>query len=295
MAERFARLVQRQLMTPALRALAVLLGSLATPALAQTPTTLTVNGTLVIDGGGTNAYTEKYSSITVTGGTDTRTIRLSPEHKTLVIRGNALFGGSCSTGADCFNTDICDAEAKVCGWSGIELALPQCGNATQLAELDRTFDDCVKLWRLDNPTDLVARANACMQAGRRLYGAGAVVSADCPQLQQYRDGYDLVFSTGPGWEGNILNKAIRKGVIVSLADSEGGGAHWPDEGGPRRHRLLVPDPGGPLGHGERRPAFRGHQRRHRALLQEGLRRRDDRLAAPRRRFRRFAHRRQDPA
>jgi len=205
-------------------ALAILLGAGAVPALAQTPTTLTVSGTLVIDGGGTNAYTVKYSGVTVNAGTAVTTIRLSPAHPTLVIRGNVLFGGTCSTGADCFNTDICDAQAQVCGWTGIEVD-PQCGNAAQLTALDRTLDDCVNAWRLDNPSNLVARANTCMQAGSKLYGAGAVVTAACPQLQQYRDSYDLLFTTGPGgWPGNILNKAIQKGVTVSLADSEANSA-----------------------------------------------------------------------
>jgi len=196
-----------------LRAMAVVtaLGLGSTPAWAQAP--LVVNGNLVIDGGGTNVTTLKFTSATVSAGTVSRTINLSAAHPTLVIRGSTLFGGACGKGSDCWNTDIC--ADRVCGWSGIELSSSTCGAQAQLTALDQTLDDCVRLWAVDNPVNLTARADKCMRVGSQLYGPGAVVSASCPELQQYRNAYDVLF-TDPGVQRNVLTKAIRGGVPTSI-------------------------------------------------------------------------------
>jgi hypothetical protein len=203
-----------------LRAIVVVtaLGLGATPAWAQTP--LVVAGDLVIDGGGTNVTTLKFTSASVSAGTGTDkvtvTLNLSPAHPTVVIRGSTLFGGACSKGSDCWNSDTC--ADNVCGWSGIELSSTTCGVQAQLTAIDQTLDDCVRLWAVDNPVNLTARADKCMQVGSKLYGPGAVVTATCPELNQYRDAYDLLF-TDPAAQRNVLTKAIRGGVPTSIVAS----------------------------------------------------------------------------
>jgi hypothetical protein len=186
----------------------------ATPVRAQTQ--LIVRGTLIIDGDGTDTgYTPKYTGVTVEAGTETRVIRLSPQHPTLVIRGNKAFGDSCTIGAECYATDLC--EDGVCGWTGIEVA-QGCGDPAALAALDATLDDCVRAWGVPNPPNIVTRANVCMRAGNKLWGSGSVVDNACPQLEDYRRGYDLLFTSRTD-RGSVLNKAIQQGVRTTLTST----------------------------------------------------------------------------
>lgn len=196
---------------------AALLGAVATAARASTPVALTVRGTLTIAGGGSTEYTEKYIDVLVEAGSEDRTINLPPAHDTLVIRGNKVFGDPCEQGSQCWDSDIC-AEG-VCGWSGTEVAA-SCGDPQKLRTLDSNLDQCVRLWAASNPSGLVSGAKTCMEeVGNKLYGSGAVVSASCPQLADYQSAYARVFTGGPNGDRNVLTKAIRNGVSVSLAES----------------------------------------------------------------------------
>ncbi len=170
--------------------LAAMVGLGAAPAFGQAP--LTVNGTLVIDVGGTNTSTVRYTELTVNTGSDPVTIRLSAAYPTLVIRGRALFAEACDVPGDCWDSDFClektDTSAGACGWSGIELP-PTCTNtngAGPASALDRCASVRVRGQR--DPTSfsgILADTDTCIWAATPI----AALDASCPQ-QQYRDAYD---------------------------------------------------------------------------------------------------------
>ncbi len=172
-----------------LRVLAVLVGLGAAPALGQAP--LSVSGTLVIQGGGTNTSTVKYTHVTVSDGMDSVTISLSAAHPTLVIRGAQAFAATCDFPGDCWDSDLCVEKTAtspgMCGWSGIELS-PLC---VGVSTLNSKLDDCVGLWARAKrePTfdGLAARTDQCIGAGNDI----AVLNGSCP-AQRYRDAYDTV-------------------------------------------------------------------------------------------------------
>lgn len=211
--------------------LAVSVAASLSAASASAQTTLSVKGTLVIDGGGENTQTERYSGTgVIASGSDQVTIRLSSKHPTLVIRGTAAFGDSCNFGYECFSTDKCDD--KVCGWTGVEVAYEQCGSPASLAALDSTLDDCVRLWAVDNTAawfsahqdkgTLLSLAKRCMAAGSQIDGASAIIARSCPQLQKYQDAYSLLLKEPAdvtGTHRNVLNKALGHGLTISVNDT----------------------------------------------------------------------------
>jgi hypothetical protein len=187
------------------------------PAVAQT-LPLNFAGTVVIRGGGQDGVQSHYTGNFRIGPGSAATLVLSlpVSNSTLRISGPRVFGESCGKGSDCLNTDIC--ADGVCGWSGLDVSYLQCGNRPDLIVLDKTLDDCVRLWAVDNPANLSERANVCMQIGAKLYGSAAIVSGGCPQLKQYRDAYDLLLS---GAGRDVLMKAIRQAITTPLAETIG--------------------------------------------------------------------------
>jgi hypothetical protein len=162
------------------------------PAVAQVASPLTVNGTLIIDGGGTNTSTIRYTAATVSTGAGSTTIRLSAAYPTLVIRGGQLYAAACGVAGDCWDSNRCMTDGAsfsgVCGWSGLELP-PACGDQSVLAG---KLDDCASLWGhvTQDPTPFsgqAARTDQCISAGSQV----AALTASCP-AQMYRDAYDKV-------------------------------------------------------------------------------------------------------
>lgn len=169
--------------------LAVAIAAWAAPGAAQSA--LTVNGTLVITGGGTNTSTVRYTGITFSAGSGTTTIQLSPAYNTLVIRGPQGYATACNSAADCWDSDLCvektAAGPGLCGWSGRELP-PTC---TGTGPLNLKLDDCAALvakGKRDGPfAEMAARTDQCISAANQV----ATLGAACP-TQAYVDGYDKV-------------------------------------------------------------------------------------------------------
>jgi hypothetical protein len=192
------------------------------PAIAQT-LPLNYAGNVVIQGGGQDGVQSHYTGDFRIGPGSSSTLVLSlPVNSTLRISGPRVFGEPCGKGSDCLNTKIC--ADGVCGWSGLDVSYPQCGSRPDLMVLDQRLDDCVRLWAVDNPANLPERANMCMQIGAKLYGSAAIVSGSCPQMQQYRAAFDLLFSD-PGVSRNVLMKAIRQGISTTIASTKDNAAN----------------------------------------------------------------------
>lgn len=165
------------------------------PALGQTA--LSVNGNLVIQGGGANTSQIRYTHVTVgTGGNgaEPQTISLSTSYSTLVIRGPLGFAGACSEPKDCWDGDVCagasSGVAGACGFSGIPVA----AGCSKPSTLDVALDECAWLIAKNRntgslPTDVSFLTDYCLSAGSMI----ASVGSGCPQ-QLYRDAYDLVSS-----------------------------------------------------------------------------------------------------
>lgn len=166
--------------------LGVLAALVASPARARVDVPLEWAGTLVIDKGGSNAETIRYTSVTVTaplsGPAIEKTIQLSPLHDTLVIRGGAGYREECSSAAECWDGTTCvaatSASKGVCGWSGTELPA---GCAAPAATLGEHLDGCAALWRTvqrDGAVADVAKTQACLAAGTEY----ATLTMSCPAL-----------------------------------------------------------------------------------------------------------------
>ena len=208
-----------------LRALAALAGLAAAPALGQTA--LTVNGTLVIQGGGTNTSTVRYMQATVDTGTASTAISLSPAFPTLVIRGPQAYAVTCQAAGDCWDSNLClestpamlstettpatPGTPGVCGWSGIELPA-QCGDQSAL---NSKLDDCADLWIIQRRNqasipNISTRTDQCAGTGTQI----AALSATCP-VQQFRDAWGkVVFDVIAGSQ----SRAVTGTGPLSVAD-----------------------------------------------------------------------------
>lgn len=168
---------------------------------ARAQSALIVTGNVVIQGGGTNTGTVRFSGGTISAGTANQTFSLSTSFPTLVIRGPGLFGDSCKVPGDCWDSNLCQegvaptltspGVAGVCGFSGIEEP-STCGDQTTL---NAKLDDCARLW-LDESKDatffvnLTSRSDSCATTGASI----AALNANCP-AQTYKNAYNRVIDS----------------------------------------------------------------------------------------------------
>jgi hypothetical protein len=92
---------------------------LLVPSLARAQVTmpLTINGTLTINGGGSNSSVVTYTNGVISAGSSNQTISLSSAFPNLVIRGGAAPGQACKSGGDCWTTDFCEDGVCCCNCS----------------------------------------------------------------------------------------------------------------------------------------------------------------------------------
>jgi hypothetical protein len=192
--------------------------ALGAPAIGAAQATLSVTGTLVISGGGTNTNVIRYSGATVSSGASPVTIQLSPAYPTLVIRGPLPFAASCSVPGDCWDSEVCAGATTTspgaCGFTGI--VTPGC---TKPPTLDATMDVCAGLIaqeRRDGSlfSDLFTRTDQCLSAGPSV----AAVGSACP-VKQYQDAYDLASATV--LDGSQKQIQVTGGGALVAADLQG--------------------------------------------------------------------------
>ncbi|HEY2029747.1 MAG TPA: hypothetical protein VGH20_11125 [Myxococcales bacterium] len=191
-----------ELSSKRLLAVCAFLACALTAAHAGAQTTLVVTGNVVIQGGGTNTSTVRFTgNSTISAGSVNQTFSLSPSFPTLVIRGNGVFGDSCKVPGDCWDSNLCQegvaptlttpGVAGVCGFSGIEEP-STCGDQTAL---NAKLDDCAKLW-FDESNDgtffanLTSRSESCASTG----GSIAALNANCPATT-YKNAYNRVIDS----------------------------------------------------------------------------------------------------
>lgn len=202
-------------------AVGVVAGALlsSSSAVAGTTAPLSWTGTLVIDGGGSNTTTVRYTSLTVqapaSGPPAVRTINLSSSKPTLVIRGGAEYAEPCASAAECWDSEQCvqtdpsassdTGRAGVCAWS--DLPLPaNCAATQDVTEVHSGLDACASLLRAgqrDGNGVFGAAANDCAGVGARIARLDPACSA-----QETREGWPVpVFRDG--WEKVVFDMLAR--------------------------------------------------------------------------------------
>jgi len=200
------------------------------PTFAQS--TLSVKGTLVIDTGGSNTSTVRYTGAAVIPGSDSEVVRLSTGYPTLVIRGPEGFAGICDAPADCWDSTVCAKEGGargVCGWSGLEVP-QQCAGVEQA---NAALDECaVMLARAkNNPTAFDGvRTDRCIAAAKSI----ATLTSACP-LEQYRIGYDKIVHDVLAFSESQLQSASSQLTEAELKPHLKRIADWYDA-----YRVLYP-------------------------------------------------------